>query len=78
MSLSFGAMSFTKLIVYVKLTFGYFFKARDHAERGGLSAAGRTNKDDKFFIGNIKVKIRYRGDATGVSFEKYPSGLHWT
>ena len=63
-----------QLIVYVKLTFGYFFKTRNHTKRGGLSTAGRSNENDKFLIGNIKVKIRYCGDATGVSFKNTLQG----
>ena len=31
-------------------TFGDVFKTRDHAERGGFAAAGRSDEDDEFLI----------------------------
>ncbi len=32
-------------------------KTRDHAERRGLAAAGRSDKHDEFLVGNIKIEL---------------------
>ena len=39
------------------------FKARDHAERGGFSAAGRADKDDKLLVADLKIERIDRNHA---------------
>ena len=47
--------------VDVEFSAGDFLQACDHAQRGGLSAAGRPNEDDKFLVLDVQVDIVYSG-----------------
>ena len=49
--------SLTRLVVDVQLAFGNFFQTCNHTQRGGLTAAGRADQNDKFLIFDIKVEV---------------------
>ena len=51
----------------VEFALADFLQTRDHAQGGGLTTAGRTDKDDKFLILNFKIKIRNRCDIARVN-----------
>ena len=52
-----------KFAVDIKFTVGNFFQTRDHTKSGGLTAAGRTDEYDKFFIFDIEGEIGNRYNA---------------
>ena len=57
-----------QLIVDIQLTLGDILQTGDHAQGGGLTAAGRTDQDNKLFIFDLKVEIAHRDDITGIYF----------
>ena len=52
-----------KLAVDVELTLRDFFQTCDHTQRRRFAAAGRTDEDDKFLVGNVEVEFLHRNDA---------------
>ena len=51
----------------VKLAVGNLFQAGNHAQGGGLAAAGGTDQNDKFLILDVQGKIAYSGHVTGIN-----------
>ncbi len=43
--------------VNIQLALGDILQAGNHAQRGGLSAAGRADQNDKFLIGDLQIHI---------------------
>ena len=56
--------------VDIKLAAGYILQTGDHAQRGGLSAAGRTDQHDKFLIRNFQVYVVNRQNVTVIDFSQ--------
>ena len=50
----------------VKLALADLLKTCDHTKCGGLTAAGRSNEDDKLLISDFKVYIGYSYKAAGI------------
>ena len=50
----------------VQLTFGNLFKTRDHAQRRGLTAAGRTDQNDKLLILDVQAEIGNSRNVAGI------------
>ena len=50
----------------VQLTFGNLFKTRDHAQRRGLAAAGRTDQNDKLLILDVQAEIGNSSNVAGI------------
>jgi hypothetical protein len=46
-----------QLVADVQLALGDLLQAGDHAQRGGLAAAGGADEDDEFLIGDLQVEI---------------------
>jgi len=62
----FGGNIVNELTVDIELTFGDLFQTGDHSEGGGLTAAGRTNENDKFLIFDIEIEIGNSSYAAGI------------
>ena len=54
--------------VNVELAFADLFQTGDHAQGGGLTAAGRTDENDKFLVFDFEVEIGNGSDAACVLF----------
>mgnify|MGYP000464345560 CR=1 FL=1 len=52
-----------ELAVDVQLALGDLFQTCDHAQRGGLTAAGGADQNDEFLIGYLKVELLHRDNA---------------
>ena len=50
-----------------QLALGNFLKTRDHTKGGGLTASGRTYKNDKFLVLDVYVDVGYCHNAAGVA-----------
>ena len=57
-----------QFVADVQLAFGDFFQAGNHAQGGGLTAAGGADQNDKFLVFDIQAEIAYRGNAAGIYF----------
>ncbi len=57
MSRSLGATSFISLPSMYSSPAGDLFQTCDHAQRGGLAAAGRADENDELAVGNVQVEI---------------------
>ena len=55
-----------QLIVDVKLARGDFFQTGNHTQGGGLTATGRSDEYDKFFIVDFEVEVAYSLDVAVV------------
>ena len=55
-----------KGVANVKLAFADVFQTSDHTQGGGLTASGRTDEDDKFFIFDLEVEILNSYDVAGI------------
>lgn len=53
----------------IELTLGDLLETRDHAQRCGLSAAGRPNEHDEFLVRDLKIEILH-GDHALVGNEE--------
>ena len=56
-----------QLVVDVQFTLGDILQTGDHAQGGGLAAAGRPDQDDKLFILDLQVEIAHGDDITGIN-----------
>ena len=56
-------------VINAKFACGNFLQARNHAQRSGFSASGRTDKYDKFLIVNIHTEVVYCLYASVIYFE---------
>jgi len=54
-------------VINIKFTVGNFFQTGDHTQSGGLTAAGRTDQNDKFLIFDIEGKIGNRNDTGSIA-----------
>ena len=52
----------------VHLAAGDLLQTGDHAQGGGLTAAGRTDENDKFLVGDLKAEIGNSNNIAGVNF----------
>ena len=52
-----------ELAVDIQLALGDLFKTCDHAQRGGLAAAGRADEDDEFLVRDVQVEFLHGDDA---------------
>ena len=57
-----------QFVADVQLALGDFFQAGNHAQGGGLTAAGGADQNDKFLVFDIQAEIAYRGNAAGIYF----------
>ena len=55
-----------KLVVDIQFAAGDVLKAGHHAQRGGLSAARRTDENDEFLVFNLEVEIADGHNIAGV------------
>ena len=63
-----------ELAIDVQFTAGDVFQTSDHAQGGGLTAAGRTDQNDKFLVFDLEVEIAYGDDITGVNLVNVAKG----
>ena len=52
----------------VHLTAGDLLQTGDHTQGGGLAAAGRTDENDKFLVGDLKAEIGNSNNIAGINF----------
>ena len=52
-----------ELAVDIQLSLSDLFQTCDHAQRGGLTAAGGADQNDEFLIGYLKVELLHRDNA---------------
>jgi len=52
----------------VHLTAGDLLQTGDHTQGGGLTAAGRTDENDKFLISDLKAEIGNGNNIAGIDF----------
>ena len=52
-----------ELAVDIQLALGDLFETCDHAQRGGLAAAGRADEDDEFLVRDVQVEFLHGDDA---------------
>ena len=57
-----------QLAVDIQLALGDALQTRDHAQGGGLSAAGRTYQHDEFLVGDLQVDVVDRSDLVVIDF----------
>ena len=54
-----------ELVADVQLTIADLLQTGDHAQGGGLAAAGGPDQDDKLLVGNLQVELLHGHDALG-------------
>ena len=69
-----GSYVVAQLVADVELALGDIFKTCDHAQGGGLTAAGRTYQNDKFLVVDLQVEVGYSGDAAVIDFVNMSQG----
>ena len=52
-----------ELAVDIQLALGDLLKTCDHAQSGGLAAAGGSDQNDKFLVGDLKIELLNRDNA---------------
>ena len=52
-----GGNIIDETVADVQLTAGNVFQAGDHTQGGGLTAAGRTDQNDKFLVGDVQIEL---------------------
>ena len=52
----------------VHFALGDFFQTCDHTQGGGLTAAGRTDENDKFLISDLQVEILNGSNIARIDF----------
>ena len=57
-----------QVAVDVQLAFGDVLKTRDHAQSGGLTAAGRTDQNDEFLVLDVQVDVMHGGYFVVIDF----------
>ena len=62
-----GSNVVNEFVANVEFAVRNFFKTSNHAQGGGLSAAGRANENDKFLIFDVQAEIAYSGYAAGIN-----------
>ena len=65
----FGRYIVHQLAANIQFTFCDFFEACHHSERCGFSAAGRSNKNDKFLVSNFQIKLLHGYNALPCAFQ---------
>ena len=53
-------------VAYVELTGRDLLQARDHTQRGRLTAAGRADHDDELFVLDLQIEVGHGHDAARV------------
>ena len=56
-----------ELVADIKLALADLFKAGDHSQCRGLTAAGRSDENDKLLVFNVQAEIRDGRNAAGVN-----------
>ncbi len=52
-----------QLAVDIQFAAADLLKARDHTQGRGFTAAGRTDQNDEFLVGNVKIEFLHGHDA---------------
>ena len=55
-----------QLVADIQFAVGDFFQAGNHAQGGGLAAAGRADQNDKFLVLDVEVEVADSRHAAGV------------
>ena len=55
-----------QLVTDEKLALGNLLKSCDHTERGGFTATGRSDQNQKLLVLNLKIEVRHSGNAAGI------------
>ena len=55
-----------QLVADIQFAVGDFFQASNHAQGGGLAAAGRADQNDKFLVLDVEVEVADSRHAAGV------------
>ena len=52
-----GSYVVDQTVADVQFAFGDLFQTGDHTQSGGLTAAGRTDQNDKFLVSDVQVEL---------------------
>ena len=61
-----GGHIIDQLVADVQFAVGNLFQTGDHAQGGGLTATGRSDKNDELLVFDLQSKVRYCGHAASV------------